>query len=94
MVTYFLNRPIKVFNLDESSWSWLSATVVVAGVDRVGVPGRELGREVAGVAKGVLEVDVMVWRTSSRSCNARRVRMGRNLMVEVTSKGVERDDRK
>lgn len=76
MVTHFLNRPIKVFNLDESSWSWLSATAVVAGVESVGVPGLELGREVAGVAKGVLEVEVMVWWTGSRGCNARRVRMG------------------
>ena len=59
-VTYFLNRPRKVLNLDESSCSWESATAVVGGVERLGVPGLEFGTEAEGVAKGVLEVDVMI----------------------------------
>lgn len=59
-MTYFLNKPKKILNLDESSCSWLSAAALVGGVDRLGVPGLELGVEGAGVAKGVLEVDVMI----------------------------------
>lgn len=30
-----------------------------------GVPGLELGSEVAGVANGVVEVDVMIWGDAS-----------------------------
>jgi len=44
----------------------LSAAALVGGVDRFGVPGLELGVEVAGVAKGVFDVDVMVRRRTAR----------------------------
>lgn len=65
-MTYFLNKPKKVLSLDESSCSWLSAAALVGGVERFGVPGLELGVEVAGVAKGVFDVDVMIRRRTAR----------------------------
>lgn len=81
MKTYFLNRPRKVLSLDESSCSWLSAAALVGGVDRFGVPGLELGVEVAGVANGVLEVDVMV------RCRTARLRRGRGEVVKTVEAG-------
>ena len=48
-MTYFLNKPRKIFSFEESSCSWLSAAALVGGVERLGVPGLELGVEGAGV---------------------------------------------
>lgn len=60
MVTYFLSKLKNVLSLDPSSWSWLSAGMAVGGVAAVGVGGLVFGVDVAGVAKGVFEVDVMI----------------------------------
>lgn len=57
--TYFLSKPKNIRSLDESSCNWVSGGTLV-GVLRVGVLGLEFGVEVAGVAKGVFEVDVMI----------------------------------
>jgi hypothetical protein len=63
-VTYFFNNPKNVLNLLPSSLNSLSAGTAAAtpagGVLVVGVAGRELGFEVAGVAKGVFEVELML----------------------------------
>lgn len=59
-MTYFLNKLRNVLNLEPSSCSWLSAGML-DGVAGLGVPGLVFGVEVAGVAKGVLEVEVMIW---------------------------------
>lgn len=66
-MTYFLSRPRNVFNFEESSRRSLSeGTTVPGGVEEVGlgVVGLELGLDVAGVAKGVFEVEVMVYDAS------------------------------
>jgi hypothetical protein len=61
-VTYFFSKPRKVLSFEDSSRSSLSAGTLapLGGVAGEGVVGRELGFEVAGVAKGVFEVEVMV----------------------------------
>lgn len=61
-MTYFFNNPRNVLNFEDSSRNSLSeGTVVpVGGVAGLGVVGLELGLEVAGVAKGVFEVEVMI----------------------------------
>jgi hypothetical protein len=46
----FLNKLKKVRSFDESSCSWLSGGAAVGGVDKLGVVGRVLGVEAAGVA--------------------------------------------
>lgn len=57
-LTYFLNKLRNVRNFDPSSCNWLSAGTV-GGVDWVGLGGLVFGVEVAGVTKGVFEVEVM-----------------------------------
>ena len=60
--TYFFSKPRNVLNFDESSRSSLSegTAAAVGGAVGLGVLGLVLGLEVAGVAKGVFEVEVMV----------------------------------
>jgi hypothetical protein len=65
-ITYFFSKPRNVLNLEESSRSSLSEGTVVGGVAGLGVLGLELGLEVAGVAKGVLEVEVMIFDACGR----------------------------
>jgi hypothetical protein len=61
-MTYFFNNPKNVLSLLPSSLSSLSAGTAApaGGVLVVGVAGRELGLDVAGVAKGVFEVELML----------------------------------
>ncbi len=61
-----MSKPKNVLNFEESSRRSLSegAMVPVGGVAELGVPGLGLGFEVAGVAKGVFEVEVMIYDAS------------------------------
>ena len=72
--TYFLSRDKNVLSLEDSSRKSLSAGWLVGGVDKLGVPGLVLGAEVAGVAKGVFDVEVIItiwegfWAAESAGC--------------------------
>ncbi len=78
----FFSKLTKSLSLEESSWG-LSDTVLVGGVDKFGVPGRELGAEVEGVTMTGVEdeVEVMVrlrnWRAGREKLRA-LARLGRN----------------
>lgn len=65
-MTYFFSRLTKSLSFEESSWG-LSDNAAVGGVARLGVPGLELGVEVAGVAMtGVEEAEVMIGSAARR----------------------------
>lgn len=82
-MTYFFSKLKNILNLDDSSRSSLSegTAVVGGGAPVTGVLGLELGFEVAGVANGVFEVEVMVWALSLLSPAAAGARSVDGYMV-------------